>query len=121
MAADHLVGSNREEGELVVDPGAFLLTAAIAVGLGLVLFGRVVPSLQDPARAASVGLGFALTAVLTLPLIFLAFPIVLAGAGVALGLRARNEAKRRTASAAIALGALVLLLGVVYTIASVLG
>ena len=52
-----------------------------------------------------------LLAVPLLALLFLGLPFPLAGAGIALGLLGREGTRRRIATAAVAIGALVIALG----------
>jgi uncharacterized membrane protein YozB (DUF420 family) len=121
MAVDHLVGTDRGEGdEGAVDPGAFLVTAGLSLVVAFVVFGRVVPrAREDPVRADRRALVCSLLAVATLPLAFLGFPVVLGGGAVALGLIARRGVHRRVGAIAVALGSSVLLLGsLVYTVAA---
>jgi hypothetical protein len=119
MAVDHLLGTDRGEGdEGVVDPGAFVLTAGLSLVAALIVFGRIVPrAREEPLRATRGALICSLLAVATLPLAFLGFPVVLGGGAVALGLIARRGEHRHVGAIAIALGAAVVLLGsVVYTV-----
>lgn len=124
MAADHLLGTDREPNEEgPVDLGAFVLTAGLSLVAALIVFGRVVPrAAREPQRAGRRALGCALVAVVTLPLAFLGFPVVLGGGSIALGLIARRGGQRRVGTVAIVLGTAVVLLGaVVYTVAGLAG
>ena len=104
MAADHLIPG---------DAVAFLITSALALGLAALLFGRVIPRIKaDPAApvlAAKRGIVISLLAVLSIPTLFVGFPFVLGGAGVALGLLGRDGERKRLATAAVVIGALVVL------------
>jgi hypothetical protein len=114
MAVDHLFGTeDDEDDERFAEPGVFVGTASVAlVATGLLFRFVVRPSADDPERAAIKAIACSLLAVLALPLLFVAVPFPLAGAGVALGLIARDGRRHRLAAAAIALGAGVLVLGV---------
>jgi hypothetical protein len=103
MAVDHLLGD---------DPGledlpTFGLTTALSIALAAVVFGWVVPraraasasSAEAPARRALV-LGV-LAFVPGVATLWLGFPFVLAGGGLALGLRARWEKTAGPATAAV--------------------
>ena len=112
MAADHLFRG---------DPIAFLITSALALGLAALLFGRVIPRIKAnpaaPVLAAKRGTLVSLLAVLSIPTLFVGFPFVLGGAGVALGLLGRNGERDRLATAAVVVGALVVLALVIWRIA----
>ena len=99
MAVDHLVGDDPG----LEDPPAFLISAAIILVITTLLFGRVVRRARDPGRA---GLIVAVVAVASLPLIWLGVPVAVAPAAIALGTRGGG----RLATAAVAIGSLVLLL-----------
>jgi hypothetical protein len=78
------------------------------------LFGWIVPrSLRAPARAAKRGLVCGIVAALTLPLVFLGLPFVVAGGAVALGLVGLRSERRHAALAGLVLGVAVLALAVV--------
>ena len=124
MAIDHLIGTETEPGETgLADPGTFALSVGIALVLVAVLFGRVVPRAvrNEPEESTLKAVAFSLLAVLTLPLLFLAVPFPFAGAGIALGLHAREGRRWRLATAAVAVGALVLVLGAVAYLAALIG
>ncbi|HSL64666.1 MAG TPA: hypothetical protein VK874_08410 [Gaiellaceae bacterium] len=112
MAVDHLLGDDPG----LEDPGAFLLASALSLALAWLLFARVVPRVRDdPGRATTYALAFSILAALgVFALLWLGLPFVLAGAGVALGLVGRSGNRRAVATAAVVLGAAVLLLGVGY-------
>jgi hypothetical protein len=114
MAVDHLIGTESEPGESgLADPETFLISVGIALALTALLFGLVVRRAghAPPERAASKALAYSVLGVATLPLLFVAVPFPLAGAGVALGLIGRDSARRRLATAAVVVGALVLVVG----------
>lgn len=104
MAADHLMGDDPG----LEDPPAFLLAAGLCVLVALVVFGAVIPR-TSPERAARRGFASSVLAVLSVPLAFLGFFFVLAGGGIELGRLGHG----RLATAAIAIGWLVVLLGTV--------
>ena len=99
-------------------PSAFLLSAGVSLALAAVVFGRVVPRAKASATAgewaAKRGIACSLLAVLALPALWLGLPYPLAGGGIALGLLGRGGERRRLAAVAIAVGAVVLLVGVAY-------
>lgn len=116
MAIDHLIGTEDEPGDDpgVADPAAFLISVALSLALTALLFGVVVgrATRGDPDRAAGKALACSLLSIPAMAVLFLGVPFPLAGAGVALGLLAREGTRRRTATAAVAVGALVAALGV---------
>jgi hypothetical protein len=110
MAIDHLVGtdSDPDEESGLADPGAFVLSVALSLALTALLFGVVVRRARsDPAAAATRGIACSTLAIPAIGLAFLGLPYPLAAAGIALGLRGREGSRRRLASAAVAIGALV--------------
>ena len=110
MAIDHLVGtdSDPDEESGLADPGAFVLSVALSLALTALLFAVVVPKARDdPADAAVRGIACSALAIPAIVLAFLGLPYPLAAAGIALGLRGREGSRRRLASAAVAIGALV--------------
>jgi hypothetical protein len=104
MAADHLLGDDPG----LEDPPAFLVASGVCVLLALVLFGVVIPR-TPPTRAARRGFVSSLLALMSIPLAFLGFFFVLAAGGIALG----RIGQGRLATAAIAIGSLIVLLGTV--------
>jgi hypothetical protein len=99
MAVDHLLGDDPG----LEDPPAFLISAAIILVTAALLFGLVVQRTRDPCRASFI---VAALSVLSLPLIWLGVPFVVAPAAIALG----DRGEGRLAIAAIAIGVLVLVL-----------
>jgi ABC-type dipeptide/oligopeptide/nickel transport system permease component len=110
MAIDHLVGteSDPDEESGLADPGAFVLSVTLSLALTALLFGVVVRRARnEPADAAVRGIVCSAPAIPAVVLAFLGLPYPLAGAGIALGLHGREGRRRRLASAAVAIGALV--------------
>ena len=112
MAIDHLIGTESDPGEDagLADPPAFLISTGVSLGLAAILFGFVVPGAarEDPERAARKAIVWSVLAVPAMALLFLGVPFPLAGAGIALGLLGREGPRKRLATAAIGIGALVL-------------
>lgn len=109
MAIDHLVGTDNDPSEEsgLADPGAFVLSVVLSLVVMAVLFLFVVSRATNPDDAAKRG---ALCSALAIPAVVLAFlglPFALAAAGIVLGLRGRRGRRRRLATAAIALGSLI--------------
>lgn len=101
MLVDHLLPG---------DWAAFVVTAVLCVGTAALLFGRVIPRLERRPdatdRAAVVGIVLAIAAIVPgVALLWLGIPIVVAGAGLALGLRGLDGGRRRLAAAAAVIGA----------------
>ena len=116
MAIDHLVGTEEDPGEDpgLADPAAFLISVVLSLALAAFLFGVVVRQAardHDADRTATKAMVCGLLAVPALALLFLGLPFPLAGAAIALGLLGREGTRRRIATAAIAIGALVIALG----------
>jgi hypothetical protein len=124
MAIDHLVGTDRGDDSGLVDPGTFAIAFALSLAAAVILFGWLVPRLigQGPERAARSGLVCSIASVVPgIAVIWLGVPFLVAGAGIALGLEGRGGARRVEATAAVAIGALVLALGAIgYVVAAVL-
>ncbi len=118
MAWDHLWGNQRgSQDAFPVDPATFFLSLGLIVLAAAVVFGVTVPrsmrNTETLHRAALVHNGVAL--VLAVPASWLGFPVVVAGGGITLGVRALDGQQRRIAIAAIALGAFVVVFGVLAT------
>jgi len=118
MAWDHLWGNQRGSNDsFPVDPATFLVAIVLIVVAGLVVFGVTVPRAKGKpgsiSRAAMVHSGIAL--VLALPASWLGFPAVLAGGGIALGIRGLGADHRRPAIVAIGVGLLVILFAILAT------
>ena len=126
MAVDHLLGTDREEGETgLVDPATFAISAALCLAAAALLFGWLIPRTRraGAGRAAVVGLACSVLSVLPgIGFVWLGFPFVVAGAGIELGLEARRGARRRLALVAVALGSALVVFGAVaYAYAAVDG
>jgi len=97
---------------------AFLFSAGLSAALAAVLFGLLIPRTKRDSdvmgRAAIRGMACSVLAVPAFLFVWLGLPFPLAGGGVALGLVGRNGDRRRLATGAVALGAVVLALGAVY-------
>ena len=119
MAWDHLWGNERGNTDsFPVDPGAFVVAMAISlVCAGLVFLVLVPRTRLDLRRAPKRALWLSGLAVpLTLVAGWLGFPLIIAGGGIALGLLAPSTPTRsRAALAAIAVGLLVLVFGIIST------
>ena len=118
MAWDHLVGNQRgTDDSFPVDPTTFSLSLGLIIVAAVVVFGVTVPRsmkrTETAHRSALIHSGVAV--VLALPASWLGFPIVVAGGGIALGLRALDGPHRRIAITAVVLGVLVVLFGVLAT------
>ena len=107
MAFDHLRGDDPGW----EDPPAFFISVAICLAVAIGLFGVLIPRLRtDPNRAAKWSLGVGVLSVLSIALIWLGVPWILAGSAIALGLIGRGGNRSRLATAAIVLGAFTLVL-----------
>jgi hypothetical protein len=106
MAVDHLIGTSDPDEPGLEDPGAFVLSVGLSLLLVALFFGFVVRRAvrDEPEESTLKAVTFSLLAVLTLPLLFLALPFPFAGAGVALGLHARDGRRWGLATAAVVVG-----------------
>ncbi|HEX2346751.1 MAG TPA: hypothetical protein VHI12_09205 [Gaiellaceae bacterium] len=118
MALDHLVGNESESPDTgLVDPVAFAVSVALSSGVAVLLFGSVVPRAENrgPERAAVIG---AILSVLSfvpgIGFLWLGFPFVIAGAGIALALVGLSGTRRRLAIVALAIAALPILVGTAF-------
>ena len=107
MVVDHLLAG---------DWPAFLVSAGLSVLAGYVLFAWFIPRTvrhqAGTSRAAIAGVVFGVVAIVPgVALMWLGFPIVVAGAGLALGLIGWSGNRPRLAAAAVALGAVGLVGG----------
>jgi hypothetical protein len=125
MAIDHLIGTESEPDDDpgLADPATFLISVALSLTLAALLFGVVVRrgARDDPDRAARKAIACSLLAVPAIALLFLGLPFPLAGAGIALGLLGREGSRRRLATAAVGISALVIALGAGAYIAALVG
>ena len=116
MVVDHWLGD--ESG--IDDPAAFFGSTAGSLIVAAFLFGRVIPDTkrhpERADRAARQGIVCSVLGLVTVPAIFLGFPVVLGGAGIALGLLGRGGRHRALATAAIVIGVLPVLAGLAYAI-----
>jgi hypothetical protein len=118
MAWDHLWGNERGQTDgFPVDPATFFLSLALVVVTAVVVFGVTAPrAARHPGsvhRAALIHSGIAL--VLALPVSWLGFPTVVAGAGIALGALGRGGVHRRASIVAIGVGLVVILFAILGT------
>lgn len=123
MAIDHLVGTDRTDEEGLVDPAMFAISVGLSLAVAAFLFGWLVPreTSRGPERAARSGLVCSVVSVIPgIALLWVGFPFVVAGAGLALGLEGRGSGRRFESRAAMAIGGLVLVLGAAaYVVAAV--
>ena len=116
MFFDHMLDA---EEPFPADAPAFAISVALILVLALIVFGVVVRrTTSSPAHADLAGkraLVCSILSVLALPGIWLGLPFVLAGGGITLGALGRHGRRRRLAVAAIAIGLIVLVLGIVGT------
>jgi hypothetical protein len=122
MAVDHLLGESDDEDGAALDYPAFAISTVLCVAVAGLLFGRVVPRARarGPERAATIGLLWsALGIVPGVLVLWLGFPFVVAGAGIALGIVGLTADRRAKAIAAIVLGTLLLAFGAVYYLSAV--
>jgi energy-converting hydrogenase Eha subunit A len=122
IALNHLIGTESERNESQsAEPIAFVTTAALALGLTAVVFRFVVGRAdRSPQSVATKAIACSVLAVATVPLLFLAVPFPLAGAGIALGLMGREGNRRGLSTAAVVVGVLVLALGLGVYVAAAL-
>jgi hypothetical protein len=123
MAVDHLLGTERTDDEGLVDPTMFVISVALSLAVAAVLFGWLVPRERRGGleRSARSGLVCSIASVVPgIAFVWVGFPFVVAGAGLALGLEGRRGARRVEAGAAVVIGGLVLVLGTVaYAVAAI--
>ena len=104
MAIDHLVGTESEPGESgLADPPTFLLSVMLALLLVWLLFALVVRRAvrEEPEESTLKAVA-----------LFLAVPFAFAGAGLALGLHAREGRRWVLGTAAVVVGGVVIAVGV---------
>lgn len=118
MAWDHLWGNQRgPDDSFPVDAGTFVLSLGLIAVTAVVVFGVTVPrSIKNPGSVHRAAVIHGVVAVvLAVPASWLGLPVVVAGGAIALGVRALDGPHRRIAMTAIALGALVMVFGVLST------
>jgi hypothetical protein len=126
LAIDHLLGTERGESESgLADPTTFAVSVGLCLLAAVVVFGWLVPRARSrgPERAAAVGfIASVLSVVPGIAFLWLGFPFVVAGGGVALGLEGRRGGRRWLALAAVVVGAAMMAFGAVaYTVAAIDG
>jgi hypothetical protein len=128
MAVDHLFGTDPDSDDsFPVDPAAFLISVGVSALLAAFLFGRVVPRAkarrsESERTAVQAAVCSGLAVVPGIGLLWLGFPLVLAGGGIALGLLGRRGERRRLATAAVVLGMIVVVFGAgAYAVAAMRG
>ena len=125
MAIDHLVGTDRSDGDegFPVDPPMFAIAVVLCVGTFLLLFGLVVPRARAAGldRATRTGLVLSILSVIPgVALLWVGIPFVFAGAGIALGIEGRQGDRRAEGTVAVVLGGVVLVAGVLaYLVAAI--
>ena len=123
MAVDHLLGTQRADDDGLVDPTMFVISVVLSLAVAAVLFGWLVPRERrhGPERSARSGLVCSIASIVPgIAFVWVGFPFVVAGAGVALGLEGRRGTRRVEAGAAVVIGGLALVLGTVaYAVAAV--
>jgi protein-S-isoprenylcysteine O-methyltransferase Ste14 len=116
MVFDHLI--DVEEG-FPADPASFVVSVVLTTIVAAFVFVRVIPRTKAAAeREALAGERALICAVVAVPmlgLVWLGVPFPLAGGALALGLIGRRGRRRSRALVAIALGVVVLALGLVGT------
>jgi hypothetical protein len=121
MAIDHLVGTERTDDDGLVDPAMFAISVVLSLAVAVVLFGWLVPRelAKGPERAARSGLVCSIASVVPgVAFLWVGFPFVMAGAGMALGLEGRRGRRRIESGAAVVIGGLVLVLGAIAYVAA---
>ena len=110
MAIDHLVGTDRDQGEGsgLADPGALVFSIVASGVLMAVLFLFVVRRVREPDIAAKRGAVCSALAFPAVALAFLGVPYPLAAAGIALGFRGRSGARKTLANTAVVLGEVII-------------
>lgn len=99
-----------------MDPATFFLSLGPIAVAAAIVFGFTEPGSNKPETIHRAAIIHSVVAVvLAIPGSWLGFPVVVAGGGIALGLRALDGPHRRVAMTAIVLGALVKLFGVLST------
>jgi hypothetical protein len=118
MAWDHLWGNERGQADsFPVDLPTFFVSLSLIVVTAVVVFGVTAPRAarhpESVHRAALIHSGIAV--VLALPVSWLGFPAVVAGAGIALGAEGTGGVHRRASIVAIGIGLVVIVFAIVGT------
>jgi hypothetical protein len=125
MTIDHLVGTeDGDDDAFPVDPAMFAISVAVSLATAALLFGWLVPRerRRGPERAARSGLVCSVLSVIPgVAFLWVGFPFVVAGAGVALGLDGREGSRKIEAGVAVVVGALMLVLGAIAYLVAALG
>jgi hypothetical protein len=114
MAIDHVVGTDRADDQGLVDPAMFAISVGLSLAVAALRFGWLVPreTSRGPERAARSGLVCSVVSVIPgIAFLWVGFPFVVAGAGLALGLEGRGSRRRFESRAAVVIGGLVLVVG----------
>jgi hypothetical protein len=92
--------------------GAYIVCVAVCAALVLALFRWAIPRAvaAGPAAAGRRALGLSIAAVLTVAAFWSGLPLVLGGAAATMGALARERGAGRTATVAIVLGCLAMVL-----------
>ena len=117
MAVDHLLGNEPDDDSHLADPPAFAISVGLSLAVAAFLFGRVVPRAQARGAERAAGVGLVCSVLSLFPgvaFLWLGFPFVVAGAGVALGLDGLHGGRRRLALAAVVVGAIAIAFGVAF-------
>lgn len=118
MAWDHLFGNEGgSDDSFPVDPVAFFLSLGLVLATAALIFVGTVPrAIRAPDRVHRGALWHSgVAVVLALPASWLGFPVVVAGGGIALGIRALGGTRRGLALVAILLGLAVAAFGILAT------
>jgi hypothetical protein len=124
MAIDHLLGTSEGDDEgALADPAMFAIAIVLSIATAVLLFAWFVPRERGrgPERAARSGLLCSVLSIVPgIAFLWVGFPFVIAGAGVALGLEGRGSRRRLEARAAVVVGSLLLVFGALgYLVAAV--
>jgi hypothetical protein len=116
MFFDHMLDF---EEPFPADWPAFAISVVLILVLAAIVFGGVVrrttASPEGRDLAGKRALVCSLLSVLALPAIWLGLPFVLAGGGITLGALGHRGRRRRLALAAIVIGAIVVVVGIIGT------
>lgn len=116
MLRDHWLASDAG----IDDPVTFFASVGACAVLAVVLFARVIPGTERQPdatdSAARQAIACSILGLVSVPAIFLGFPVILGAAGIALGLIGREGPRRKLAIAAIVIGTLPVIGGAIYAI-----